>query len=378
MTAHARLGASKAHRWIQCPGSVALEATLPDETSAYAREGTAAHALAEECLRLGAAPEKWIGHEIEGHLVDESMAQHVATYVDYVNALPGQKLYEVRVDYSGYAPGGFGTADAIAFHDGVLHVVDLKFGQGVKVEAKDNAQLMLYALGAFTDFGFEYQTDLARMTIVQPRLDHVDTFELRINHLLNWARTVVKPAAKLASKEGAPFKPSESACRFCKARATCRALAEHNLSLIQATFENLDAAPPLASPHLLNVDELARLLPHLDGLVNWAGAVKEHAQLTLMRGGVVPGYKLVEGRSLRRWGDEGVASAALEALLGDSAYSKKLISPSQAEKALGRKKAGEIADLVIKPVGKPTLAPASDPRPELSGTDVFSDLSGDE
>ena len=378
MTAHARLGASKAHRWIQCPGSVALEASLPDETSAFAREGTAAHALAELALRAGCAPEKWVGEEIEGHFVDAAMAAHVAMYVDYINALPGEKLYEVRVDYSGYAAGGFGTADCIVLDEGVVHVVDLKFGQGVRVEAKDNAQLMLYALGAYGDFGFECKLDTARMSIVQPRLDHIDTFEIKINDLLKWARTVVKPAAKLAMQEGAPFRPSESACRFCKARATCRALAQHNLELVQATFENLDARPAPASPDLLNIDEVTRLLPHLDGFINWAGAVKDYAQSVLGHGGVVPGYMLVEGRSLRRWGDEVVAGEALAALLGEEAYLKKLISPSQAEKALGRKRAGEIADLVVKPVGKPTLAPAADPRPELSGSGVFNDLSGDE
>ena len=376
VTAHATLGASKAHRWISCPASIALEAKLPDTTSPAAIEGTSAHSLAELCLRKDWAPEEFLGQNLEGTVVDEEMVSAIATYVDYVNALNGKRLVEERVSFSAYAPGGFGTADAIVMDAGVLEVVDLKYGKGVKVSADNNAQLMLYALGAFDAYGFDHQVDMVRMTIVQPRLDHIDSAEMRVKDLLTWANEVVTPAAKLAMSDDAPFGPSESACRFCKAKAQCRALADHNLGLAQLAFTDLerDALLDLAEPHLLNAAQIAELLPHLDGLVNWAGAVKEHAQSVLAAGGIVPGYKLVAGRALRRWADEKEAGDKLDDILGDDAYVVKLISPSQAEKKLGRKKAGEIADLIVKSQGKPTLAPEADPRPAIDGA-AFNDLN---
>jgi len=353
-----------------------MEAKLPDTTSAAAEQGTAAHAVAEACLRNGWAPERFLGSEVEGYAVDEEMVAGVATYVDYVNSLRGDKRIEERVTYHQFAPQGFGTADALVFHEGTLEVVDLKYGKGVKVFAEDNAQLRLYGLGAFQEFGFDFQVDTVRMTIVQPRLDHIDTAEMRVKDLLAWGDNVVRPAAELALSDKAPFGPSESACRFCKARAQCRALADHNLGLAQLAFSDLEreALLDLTEPHLLNAAQIAELLPHLDGLVNWAGAVKDHAQSVLAAGGIVPGYKLVAGRSLRRWADEMEAGDKLDDMLGDEAYVIKLISPSQAERRLGRKNAGEIADLIVKPQGKPTLAPDADPRPAIDGA-AFNDLN---
>ena len=378
MAAHAKLGASKAHRWITCPASIKAESHFPDTTSAAAVEGTAAHALAELCLTKGVAPEKYLYAKIEGRTVDQEMVDGVAVYVDFVNSLPGDKLIEQRVSYHMFAPQGFGTADALVFHEGVLHVIDFKYGKGHKVSALDAAQLKIYGLGAFQDLGFDYQIDLVRMTIVQPRLDHIETDEIRVKDLLAWGDNVVRPAAELALSDNAPFGPSEDACRFCKAKAQCKALADHNLGLAQLAFTDLerDALLDLADPHLLNAAQIADLLPHLDGLVNWAGAVKDHAQSVLAAGGIVPGYKLVAGRSLRRWADEKEAGDKLDDMLGDEAYVIKLISPSQAEKKLGRKNAGEIADLIVKPQGKPTLAPDADPRPAI-GASAFNDLNED-
>ena len=374
MAAHAKLSASKAHRWISCPASIAMEAKLPDTTSAAAEQGTAAHAVAEACLRNGWAPERFLGAEVEGYTVDQEMVDGVAVYVDFVNSLPGDKLIEQRVSYHVFAPGGFGTGDAFIFYDGVLYVFDFKYGKGYRVPV--GPQLMLYALGAFLEYGFDYQIDLVRMTIVQPRLDHIETQEMRVKDLLAWGDNVVRPAAELALSDNAPFGPSEDACRFCKAKAQCKALADHNLGLAQLAFTDLerDALLDLADPHLLNAAQIADLLPHLDGLVNWAGAVKDHAQSVLSAGGIVPGYKLVAGRSLRRWADEKEAGDKLDDMLGDEAYVIKLISPSQAEKRLGRKNAGEIADLIVKPQGKPTLAPDADPRPAIEGA-AFNDLN---
>lgn len=371
--AHSVLGASKAHRWITCPGSVKLEETFPDTTSPAAAEGTAAHALAEVCLTMGIGPEQYIGSTVEDHLVDEHMARHVATYIDHINMNPGVHYFEVRVDYSAYAPGGYGTADCLSFADGVMRVIDLKYGVGVKVFAQDNAQLKLYALGAFLEHGFDYQVDVIEMTIVQPRLDHIDSFTMRVKDLLAWARNVVKPAAELALQDDAPFKPSESACRFCKAKSSCRALAEHNLKAVQGEFENLDEALEQRKPDTLNPEELAELLEKADLITSWATSLKEHATTTLFNGGVIPGYKVVSGRSHRKWADDEKAAYEVHKLLGQAAFTSRLRSPAQVEKLLGRKDSGEIADLIVKPEGKPTLVPDSDPRPAVGA--AFNDLN---
>lgn len=374
MTKHARLGASKAHRWITCPASVAMEATLPDETSFFAAEGTAAHTLAELCLTQGHTPEQYIGSTVEGFEVDEHMAEHVATYVDYINMQTGLKMFEVRVDYSNYAEGGFGTADCIVANAGIMQVIDLKFGQGVKVFAKDNAQLMLYALGAFHQHGFDFQIDTVAMTIVQPRLDHIDTYTMRVVDLLQWAKLVVRPAAEEAMSRDPSFNPSKSACRFCKAKASCRALAKHNLDLTIGRFENLDEIE-VQTPHSLTPDEISKLLPNLDMLISWAQAVQSHATSVIKNGGVIPNFKLVEGRSMRRWQDESKATEKVLQILGDDAFTSKLKSPAQVEKLLGRKRCGEVSDLIVKPAGRPTLTTADDPRPEMSFDSIFDDLN---
>jgi hypothetical protein len=374
--AHSVLGASKAHRWITCPGSVALEATFPDDSSWHASEGTAAHTLAEYCLSEGNPPEKYLNRELnDGFRVTDEMVNHIATYVDFINGMRGVKHFEVQVSYEQYAPGGFGTADAVIINEGVLHVVDLKYGQGVKVSAKNNAQLRLYALGAFLKFGFDAQVDLIEMTIVQPRLDHIETVSLRVSDLLKWAKGTVAPAAYLAMRDDAPFSPSESACRFCKAKGTCRALTKKNLEAVQGHFENLDEALQDRAPHTLSADELAEIIPQADLISLWAAAVKEYATNVIRGGGVIPGYKIVEGRSIRRWANEDDAAYKIFKRLGQQAFTSKLKSPAQVEKLLGRSDAGEIADLIVKPKGKPTLAPEADSRPALES--ALSEMFGE-
>ena len=371
---HSILGASKAHRWMTCPASVQLEATFPDEESFYAAEGTAAHALAEMCLQTWKPPEAYIGVEVEGFVVDEIMANHVAIYVDYCNAQEGDKAIEQRVDYSEWADGGFGTADCVVINDGVCHVIDLKYGQGVKVSAQRNEQLMLYGLGAA--FDADADIDTVQMTIVQPRLDHIDTYSIRAKDLYKWANEKVKPAARRVFAPEPEFNPSPKACKFCKAKATCRALAEHNYSLTLSNFDNLDEPLVVQVPHTLNVDEVRQLLPKMDALIGWAQGVQKYAHKLLMEGGILPDYKLVEGRSQRKWVDDQVAEETLIQMLGDDAFVSKLVSPAQAEKLLGREKAKEVTDLWHKPSGRPVLAPESDPRPAVKpeAVDYFSEL----
>lgn len=365
--AHAKLGPSAAHRWLHCPGSVILEADLVDEGSEFAREGTAAHALAEWCLREDLHPLEFVGDILEGVEVTTDMANHVADYVDYVRAIRAQPrmealMIERRVEFDHWVPNGFGTSDAIVIGDGLCHVIDLKFGQGVRVDAYKNEQAMMYALGVWQTYGHIFEIDTFVLHIHMPRLDYVSEYTITATELLNWAADVVKPAADKAVAGTPEFNPGQKTCQWCKARATCAALAKFNYELALGRFDNLDEPPAAPSPHLLTIDQVAKLLPKLGLLKAWANDLEQYAQDTLARGGALPGYKLVEGRSLRQWGREEEAATKLEWLLGTDAYTKKLISPAQAEKALGRAKAGEIADLVIKPRGKPTLAPDSDPR----------------
>tara|TARA_A200000159_G_scaffold133039_1_gene130959 strand:- start:19689 stop:20816 length:1128 start_codon:yes stop_codon:yes gene_type:complete len=372
------LGASKAHRWMRCPASVQLEATIPDQESFYAAEGTAAHALAEECLRSQKPPEHFIGVEFEGFVVDEVMANHVATYVDFCNAQEGKSTIEQQVDYSDWAEGGYGTADFVVIHDGICHVIDLKYGQGVKVSAQQNEQLMLYGLGAA--HGAWVNVDTVQMTIVQPRLDHIDTYSIRAKDLYKWANEKVKPAARRVFSPEPEFAPSSKACHFCKAKPTCRALAKHNYELTLSDFDNLDEPLLVQVPHTLNVEEIGQLLPKMDALIGWAQGVQKHAHKLLMDGGILPNYKLVAGRSQRQWVDKEVAEEELIKMLGDEAFVEKLVSPAQAEKLLGRERAAEISDLYHKPEGRPQLAPDSDPRSAVKpeAANFFNDISNEE
>ncbi len=375
---HSMLGASKAHRWMRCPASVQLEATIPDQESFYAAEGTAAHALAEECLRSQKPPEHFIGVEFEGFVVDEVMANHVATYVDFCNAQEGKSTIEQQVDYSDWAEGGYGTADFVVIHDGICHVIDLKYGQGVKVSAQQNEQLMLYGLGAA--HGAWVNVDTVQMTIVQPRLDHIDTYSIRAKDLYKWANEKVKPAARRVFSPEPEFAPSSKACHFCKAKPTCRALAKHNYELTLSDFDNLDEPLLVQVPHTLNVEEIGQLLPKMDALIGWAQGVQKHAHKLLMDGGILPNYKLVAGRSQRQWVDKEVAEEELIKMLGDEAFVEKLVSPAQAEKLLGRERAAEISDLYHKPEGRPQLAPDSDPRSAVKpeAANFFNDISNEE
>lgn len=363
--AHAKLGASKAHRWMTCPASVKLESNLPDSASFFAQEGTAAHALAEECLLKQKPPEEFIGAEFEGFTVDEDMANHVATYVDFCNSQEGDEAHvELRVDYSQWAEGGFGTADYVSIADGVLHVIDLKYGKGIKVNANRNEQLMLYGLGAA--HAFSDKVDTVNMTIVQPRLDHIDTYSMRTKDLFKWADDVVKPAAELAMSTDANFNPTKKACHFCKAKPTCRHLAKHNYNLTLGSFENLDEPLVVNTAHLLSVEEISNLLPKMDALIGWAQSIQKHALKLLLDGSTLPNFKLVAGRSQRKWLDVKIAEEQLITLLGDEAYVSKLISPAQAEKAMGKVQLSEIANLIHKQEGKPIIAPDTDPRPALN------------
>lgn len=369
MTEHAKLSASGAHRWMHCPASIRLEADFPDKFSPHAAEGTAAHELAGQCLKGVVNADTYLNDNVAGFDVGQEMVDAVQIYIDYVrlcrSASGGELLIEQRVDFSPWVPGGFGTADAVILGDGIATVVDLKYGKGVRVDAPYNPQAMLYALGTLNDHGYLYDIDAVRVAIVQPRLDHIDEWTVDTAELLAWAEAELQPAAaKALSPEAAP-NPGEDACRFCRAKGACTALAEHNLSLVAEGFDNIADCPPPTQADLMADDMLGQVLPHLSSISKWIDAVRAEATSRLKGGGSVPGYKLVQGRSQRRWGNEEVAAGALRKKLKVAdIYPKKLISPAQAEKLLG--KGNKIIEAhTIQPEGSPTLVPESDKRPAV-------------
>jgi hypothetical protein len=354
-----------------CPASSALEATLPETTSPYAEEGTRAHTLSELCLLHGwqatALPESDPRLAPLDRFPVE-MREHVQVYLDRVRAAAegATLLIEQTMDLGRWLPGSRGTADAIILRDRCIEVWDLKYGAGVPVDPERNPQLMLYGLGALEAFGSLILTDKISLTVAQPRLNHIESWTLNAADLLAWGETAAL-AARATREPDAPFVPGASQCRFCRAKATCRARAEQHQRLAHEDF-----AEPLPAPNMLTLDELARLLPRLHDFEQWAADVRTYALEAALCGVEIPGHKLVEGRSVRQWRDEPALAATMAALGIDPAQLtvRKMIGITAAEKALGgKKKAAPLLDqLTVRPPGKPVLVEAADPRPVLTPT----------
>ena len=359
--AHAELSASSAHRWIACPASVQASRGLPDSSSPAAAEGTAAHELAERCLITNSQPHDFLGETFNGYIVSKEMADGVQGYVDFCRALPQSRSYiEQRLDFSMWVPDGFGTADFVSIREGEAWVVDLKFGRNIVYADCD--QLKVYALGVISEFGFDAQIDIVNMTIVQPRLHHTDTHTMRVPELLKWAKNVLQPAAKAALGDNPEFKVGESQCRFCKAASTCRAIATHNMELLEAAIDE-PITPP--TPETLSVEEISKLLPELGLIKSWCDKVAAHASDLAREGQEIAGYKLVESRTNRRWSDDQEAIRVMQRLTNEPVYSAKPISPTQAIGLLGAK-CDDVNSIIVKPAGKPTLVPVSDKRQAIS------------
>ena len=389
MGEHAVLAASASHRWLSCPPSARLEQEFSEETSSYAAEGTLAHAIAELKLRrslkrIKAGPYKkklefFQGASLYSADMEDYLENYTSViterYMNAVNACPDSLiLLEQKLDFSRWVPGGFGTGDVVIISDDTLEVIDLKYGKGVPVSATENPQTRLYGLGAIASFNMLYDFSKVRMTIVQPRLDSLSTEEMTVEELLTWADEYVEPRAAQAFAGKGEFCAGEH-CRFCRARQTCRARAENNLELAKYDFQQ---------PPLLSDDEISDILTRADELQKWAADVQAYAlDQAENHGKKWPGWKLVEGRSNRKYTDEAAVAKVLVAAdyPEDKIYApRELFGITAMEKSIGRKPFNELlSELVIKPAGKPTLVPESDKRPEIqsiaSAVEDFSVLN---
>lgn len=432
MAAHAKLSASGAHRWLGtfvppanggdgawldpanwhgCPASIAAEAEVPDTGSSYAAEGTAAHYVVEQCLTHDDDAETHKGRSVRVHAADGAtgwacdfdglpgdgetdfevttkMADACQQFIDAVRMRGGDQRYEVRVDYSAYVPGGFGTADGLSFveTEHTLYVDDFKYGKGVRVDAEHNPQGLFYAVGSYLDNELVNDVRDVVIAIHQPRLDHVSEWRVLRDDLMQWARDVAAPKAEAALDADAEYNPSEDACKFCNAKAVCRARAARLSDAVTDGFDIVEVPADLdvnlvsrdGGPVLTNA-ELAAILPRVKQLKAWASDVEDFAKAELEAGRPVPGYKLVEGRGSRQWVDPEKAEAALKRKVGaDKAVKREVISVAQAEKLLGK---GDrlLTKYAERLSGKPTLAPVSDERPSIleTTTDGFDTVEAD-
>ena len=361
---HAILSASSSDRWLHCPPSARLCEAYEDKGSDYAAEGTDAHALCEFRLKqaLGIPAEdpienlSWYNEEME-----ECAAGYAAYVVELLETAKQicadpVVMIEQRVDFSRWVQEGFGTADCILIADGVLNIVDYKHGKGVEVSAVANPQMQLYALGALEIFDSIYDIDTVRMTIFQPRKSNISVDQMDKADLYEWADTELTQKAQLAYEGQGDFSCGEW-CRFCKAKAECRERAEANLALARYEFQ---------TPALLDDEEIADILGKVDALTAWASDVKEYALQQAVSGKEWSGWKLVEGRSNRKYTSEAAVAAAVESA-GFDPYERKVLGVTAMQKMLGKTRFEELlAPYIEKPQGKPTLVPESDKRPAMN------------
>ncbi len=405
---HAVLSASSSKQWLHCPPSIRLQENFPNESSVYAAEGTFAHEVCEYKVR------KYLKERVKRpqskEFDTEEIEQITDMYAEFVisiiekmkeNGCEPLAFVEERVNYSHIAPSGFGTADMLIIGKdengkGLLHVVDFKTGKGVFVDADHNSQMMLYALGGLAAYGFIYEIETVRMSIVQPRLDNISTFECSRAELEEWGESI-KPIAKLAYEGKGEQKPGDW-CRFCRAKPVCKACADEALALCREDFLDLDAGAfdetaeesdmtasyeadtqtaVFKQPGLIPIAELAEILPTLNKISSWIEAVFAFVSSEAINHGVpIPGYKVVEGRSKRVFTDtKEVVDTAVQNGYTDL-YKQTLITLTEFEKMMGKKKFNELlGKFVAKPPGKLALVPESDPRDAVDLTTAEQEFS---
>ena len=413
---HALLSASSSKQWLNCPPSARLQENFPNESSVYAEEGTFAHSICEYKVK------KYLHERVRRpqseKFYTEELEQSTDAYYEFVvgvieemkrNGCEPLVLVEERVDYSHIAPSGFGTADMLIIgHDaegrGILHICDYKNGKGVFVDAHHNSQMMLYAIGALHAYGYIYPIEIVRMTIIQPRLDNISTYECSREELEAWGESI-KETAKMAY-EGKGEQKAGDWCRFCRAKPVCRACKEEALALCREEFLDLDAGafaecpraspadveesdttapytpdmsvPTFKQPGLVSLDELTEILPTLNRISSWIESVFAYTSSEAINHGVpIKGYKVVEGRSKRVFTDtKAVVETATQNGYTDL-YKQQLISLTEFEKMMGKKKFAELlGEYVVKPPGKLALVPESDPRPPVDLSNGLSEEFG--
>ena len=394
MAAHARLSPSGAHRWIACPGSLALEAEYPDDSSSYAAEGTLAHDIAGQCLEENLDPEDFLykRFEVDGFVfsVDEAMVKHVADYMRLVRgyAEGGVLLIERKVNFSPVVgvEDSFGTADAIIVKGDTMTVIDLKYGMGVEVSAEKNPQLMLYALGALNDYGDLADFEEVCLVIHQPRLNAVSEYWIKVEDLNEFgvaarsAADVCLDAIELHGKlddwAEKYLDAGPKQCRFCKAKATCPALRTEVDEAVGAVATVDDMKSFLTS---VDADDLGSAMDKVDLVEQWCKGVRAETERRLLAGQQVPGYKLVEGRrGNRRWSDEALAEAMFKSFRfrQEEMYDFKLINPTAAEKLLKEnpRRWTKLEKLITRADGKPSVAKVTDRRPERAVDNIADEL----
>lgn len=385
---HALLSASSAHRWMVCTPSARLEEQFPDTTSTAAAEGTLAHELAEMKLKnyffTGDYGKRKLNSDIKklqkNELWQQEMMAYTDVYLDYIKAiaLSNRKAFtvriEARVNYGDYAKDGFGTADCVLIRGNEVHVIDFKYGKGVPVSAEENPQMMLYALGILNIYSVLYDMQTFHLHIVQPRIDNFSDWTVSKEKLLEFGEEVKRQAA-LAYEGAGEFVPGESQCRFCRAKAQCRARAQENVKL--AFSPGLGKLPPLITP-----EEAGLYLTQGTGVDKWLGDLKDWALSECLKGNPVPGWKAVEGRGSREWTDQDAAFEKLiktglaeEAVL----YERKPLTLAQVEKTIGAKDFQDfVGDYVTKKPGKPTLVKESDMREAIQNKVTAAEAFGGE
>lgn len=369
---HAILSASGSHRWLKCTPSARLELEFDDTSGEAAAEGTAAHELSEYKLRnaLNRECEKpsSVYHSDEMEFHTDGYVQYILEVIEEVKQKTKDPLIliEQRLDFSNYVPEGFGTGDCVIVGNDVVHVIDFKYGQGVLVEAETNPQMMLYALGALNLFDGIYDIEQVCMTIYQPRRENLSVFTIAKEELLDWANNVLQPKAELAFAGKGEYVAGDW-CRFCRASVKCRARAEANLKVAKYEFKK---------PPLLTDEEIADILTSIADLTKWTNEITSYATSAAVNHGKEwPGFKVVEGRSIRKYTNEkDVEEAAIKAGYEDI-YKKSILTITNMEKLMGKSKFNEIlGQFVMKPKGKPTLVPLSDKRPEIKNISIKNEF----